>query len=370
MFDPSLFFRNIMSQPGSVEKLGNTWPGKMAQAAVNAAMLPGDVWHGNIDPMSEEGISRATDLAGLSMSGTLASPRGALGAGPTLPKKNVMTEIPPSPMTMQPPQGIKAYHGSPHDFDKFDITKIGTGEGAQSYGHGLYFAENPKVAMDYRNKLSDATGTVSYQIGQNVYERGSPEWKILGTLYNDGKQKANQLLNIYRKDAAANAPYIRDMDPDFIQKMEAALSQVNRKSDVKQNLGRMYEVNINARPDQFLDWDKPLAQQSKGVQEMLAKRDPDMWAPHGNDYDPTELGQIIVQRLGQTPQTSQMLNQAGIPGIRYLDQGSRNEGKGTFNYVVFNDNLIDILKKYGIGGIAAAPVVAGAVNSQEPIANY
>jgi len=41
-------------------------------------------------------------------------------------------------------KGIKAYHGSPHDFDKFSMQKIGTGEGAQAYGHGLYFAENPK----------------------------------------------------------------------------------------------------------------------------------------------------------------------------------------------------------------------------------
>jgi len=42
--------------------------------------------------------------------------------------------------------GIKAYHSSPHDFDRFDLSKIGTGEGAQVYGHGLYFAENPKVS--------------------------------------------------------------------------------------------------------------------------------------------------------------------------------------------------------------------------------
>jgi hypothetical protein len=43
-------------------------------------------------------------------------------------------------------QGIRAYHGSPHDFDRFDLNKIGTGEGAQAYGHGLYFAENEGVA--------------------------------------------------------------------------------------------------------------------------------------------------------------------------------------------------------------------------------
>ena len=39
-----------------------------------------------------------------------------------------------------PPPGIVAYHGSPHSFDQFDTSKIGTGEGEQAYGHGLYFA--------------------------------------------------------------------------------------------------------------------------------------------------------------------------------------------------------------------------------------
>ena len=37
----------------------------------------------------------------------------------------------------QAPKGIRAYHGSPHDFDRFDMSKIGTGEGAQAYGLSL-----------------------------------------------------------------------------------------------------------------------------------------------------------------------------------------------------------------------------------------
>jgi hypothetical protein len=49
---------------------------------------------------------------------------------------------------------IKAYHGSPHDFNAFDLSKIGTGEGAQAYGHGLYFAENEGTAKSYRDALS------------------------------------------------------------------------------------------------------------------------------------------------------------------------------------------------------------------------
>ncbi|MGL4556087.1 MAG: hypothetical protein ACRCV5_01190, partial [Afipia sp.] len=52
-------------------------------------------------------------------------------------------------------KGIRAFHGSPHDFDRFDVSKIGTGEGAQAYGHGLYFAESEGVAKSYRDKLQD-----------------------------------------------------------------------------------------------------------------------------------------------------------------------------------------------------------------------
>ena len=56
---------------------------------------------------------------------------------------------------MSPMAGaIKAYHGTPHEFDRFDMSKIGTGEGAQAYGYGLYFAENPEVSEGYRKSLS------------------------------------------------------------------------------------------------------------------------------------------------------------------------------------------------------------------------
>lgn len=45
---------------------------------------------------------------------------------------------------------------------------------------------------------------------------------------------------------------------------------------------------------------------------------------------------------------SEALRQNGVPGIRYLDQGSRAAGEGTSNYVVFpgNEHLIEILRRY------------------------
>ena len=62
--------------------------------------------------------------------------------------------LPFVPSASQVKQGIKAYHGSPHDFDKFSTEQIGTGEGAQAYGHGLYFAETEDVAKEYRDQLT------------------------------------------------------------------------------------------------------------------------------------------------------------------------------------------------------------------------
>jgi hypothetical protein len=70
-----------------------------------------------------------------------------------------------------PPQvGIKqtgnsfdqsAYHGSPHIFDRFSLDAIGSGEGAQAYGWGLYFAGKKAIAQFYRDKLTQSDGSTS-----------------------------------------------------------------------------------------------------------------------------------------------------------------------------------------------------------------
>jgi hypothetical protein len=56
---------------------------------------------------------------------------------------------------------------------------------------------------------------------------------------------------------------------------------------------------------------------------------------------------------------------AGIPGIRYLDQGSRGAGQGTHNYVVFDPATIEILRKYGLAGLIAGGGAAAAGTQQQ-----
>ena len=146
-----------------------------------------------------------------------------------------------------------------------------------------------------------------------------------------------------------------------------------------QNTGKMYEVNINADPEHFLDWDKPLSEQPETLRNAL----PGMIQQYGGDLQklvsangdlrPAVPGQSVYQALSKAiagnenfarnpPQAADVLRDAGIPGIKYLDQGSRGAGKGTRNYVVFNDKLIDLIKKYGIAGMASG---AAAQSNQD-----
>ena len=75
-----------------------------------------------------------------------------------------------------------AYHGSPYIFDKFDISKLGSGEGAQAYSRGMYFAEAPDVARGYQMALSQ-------KAGQETTINGKPIVDIYNQIYN----KANKL---------------------------------------------------------------------------------------------------------------------------------------------------------------------------------
>lgn len=232
---------------------------------------------------------------------------------------------------------IRAYHGSPHDFDKFDLSKIGTGEGAQAYGHGLYFAENPQTAQAYRDQLSGRPVTLpsvdSPHFQQSMREAiANNAVQVAGKDVELAKRSLTERINGYPAGSNARRDY------------EAALDMLHETPS--KFAGRMYEVNINADPARFLDWDKGGKKIYNDAMDSLPKN-------------------LTIPQYG--PLTAKALADQGIPGIKYLDQGSRGTGEGTNNFVVFNDKLIDIMRKYGIalpGGAAAAD--AYTTRSHEP----
>ena len=119
----------------------------------------------------------------------------------------------------------------------------------------------------------------------------------------------------------------------------------------------MYEVNIKGDPEHFLDWDKPLSQQGEKVRQFASN---DLAGYGDGKRDPLGMtGAEFVRGLGEkTADATPILKEQGIPGIRYLDQGSRDGGTGTSNYVVFDPATIEIMRKYGLMGPMAG--VGGA----------
>jgi len=158
--------------------------------------------------------------------------------------------------------GITAYHGSPYDFERFDTSKIGTGEGAQVYGHGLYFAENEPVAKNYRDQLRQE---YVYVDGEKM-PHPSEETPHTNTLYTFANQlyqmgwDADQAVEFAKQHAESLKP---DLESDNFYKQrkaqhaqewaEAVEPFKGKKIEWRQDPGHMYEVHIKGHPDHFLD---------------------------------------------------------------------------------------------------------------------
>jgi len=231
--------------------------------------------------------------------------------------------------------GITAYHGSPHDFEQFDTSKIGTGEGAQAYGHGLYFAESEPVAKSYSEGLS------SKPIISNALQSGQfsddPSFRAASAVRLNGGE--DQALKIMRGN------------PDTPRNKEniSAILDGSYKKHIFPK-GHMYEVAIDAHPDHFLDWDKPLSEQSEHVKNAFNERAG--LFEHGMPYTGKDLYRIFEDMHGNdSEKASQHLSDHGIHGIKYLDAGSRGSNEQqTRNYVVFDHNRVKVNRKYEQGG--------------------
>ena len=235
--------------------------------------------------------------------------------------------------------GLTAFHGSPHRFSKFDASKIGTGEGAQAYGHGLYFAEAPGVAKGYQTALSAERG-FSYD-GKTGLTRSEVEDMVnakYGSGYLDGVIRPSGVAGSFIDDMVtglkrSEGSYPRQYKPSSER---AKLYDELRGKITHADPGSFYTVDI---PDQMigkmLDWDKPLGQQ-KELKDVLNKIRTEIALPKLQDAEGAGFAyQALANAVGGQANASALLKQYGIPGIRYLDQGSRGAGTGTRNFVVF-----------------------------------
>jgi len=256
-------------------------------------------------------------------------------------------------MDDQSQQNLTAYHGSPHDFDQFQTSQIGTGEGAQSFGHGLYFAQNEGVAKSYRDKLA---GQDTYLI-DHILEH-APELKNVD---RDTQMDLHKWATDEKHDPHAAAKWaqagnsrLRQFDPTRIANVLSSYRNAAR--------GHMYEVGINAHPNDFLDWDEFRVNQpnkvnravSKLIEDKINKENPS----HEQKYKYVSgalKGREIYQLIHEDPkEAARLLHEHGVKGIKYLDEMSRykddDDEDKTYNYVVFNDKDVHVKRKYAHGG--------------------
>ena len=169
-----------------------------------------------------------------------------------------------------PAMMIPVSHGSPHLFDKFDMSKIGTGEGAQAYGHGLYYADgfDSPVAQSYsRNEF----GGTALEVNGVPLSDYSPRYGLttkgramLSKLAANSKS-TNEFLG--RLDEIRGT--VPEKDKTLLDSLFGDLKNASLKYKTD---GNLYNVNLRwpdpAReaadplgPQHFLDWDKPLSEQ-------------------------------------------------------------------------------------------------------------
>jgi hypothetical protein len=271
------------------------------------------------------------------------------------------------------------YHGSPHKFEKFDSSKIGTGEGAQAYGHGMYLAQEPKVAQEYQfinasvnpdevtynGKSLESLYNASYAAQDRAHRMPN------GPAKRAAIEKANAEAGFWEKIMTRNHPklVIDDaLNPDNgwpAQEKFAKSLDLKKFGGVDMNPGNLYKTDL---PDEkiakMLDWDKPLSQQTPEVQKIAREADLsgakqgsrlrgvlEAWR-EGRDVGVEAKGADLHHALTEFGNNNQagvaeMFRNAGIPGIRYLDADSRAAGKGTSNFVVFpgEEDALTILER-------------------------
>ena len=275
---------------------------------------------------------------------------------------------------------LDVYHGTPHTLPptprnplgEFDASKIGTGEGAQAYGQGIYTAEGRPVAEAYASKLSNPVISFANKKPTDAIEKSLlTQYEKLAsrTEANYRGQAVDELWNIH-----ANPPHhqlygmsdiLKPLSPERLTERLEVINAAKRlgRPSVGDS-GNLYKVDL---PDEMiakmLDWDKPLSQQSESVKKALSadKRAKDSLYQNAAEYYRALTSQYAqnaplhysVEQAENFAQqfASQKLREMGIPGIKYLDATSRDAGKGTRNFVTFpgEEKKMTILERNGQG---------------------
>ena len=200
-------------------------------------------------------------------------------------------------------QVIRAYHGSPYDWDRVDMSMVGKGEGPLAEGFGLYTSSDPNQANWYRHRTAKLRRRILARDMQNARATG---------------------------------------DQELLSQAQELAAMLQRE----QPHGRTYELEIATPEASLINWDSPLSAQSPSVQEAVSRLLPGAMDDGGKmtgamAYRALSGGSLFDNATVRAQRdASARLFDAGVPGHSYVH--------GERNYVFYpgTEDQIRILRKY------------------------
>jgi hypothetical protein len=318
------------------------------------------------------------------------------------------------PTETQP--GIIAFHGSGADFDEFRLDKIGTGEGNQAFGYGLYFSDSEDIGKFYKNQILK-TQNVEYKgkpikfnnpddrdiLDKELIVQGLVRDRILGGKFNSQEaidSVINQLEQTIENSYDLSQPFKNVIDKEGYNSLVADLDYAKtlKADDFNYQEGKVYKVAIQPKPEELLDYDKPLSEQPKNVQDFYKNFKNSELGKLANESLNGELDRVtnptgeriygyvvegaagkifgnnpsreLVQQVQKNKDDYKLVTEellkANIKGLKFKSgQLSNIADSDATNFVIFDDKIINILEKYGIVGPVAVSATAAALRDDD-----
>ena len=228
---------------------------------------------------------------------------------------------------------IDAYHGTPYNITQFSTEKIGTGEGAQEFGWGLYFTNIKEIAKYYADTISkDKKTEGKYVYDVSIHEGKNPSEY---TFLNWDEKVNDDIKNKIRKQA----------------KKEGILEDFSNKLGMK--AGVLSNIKNYVQTKLYANKVVKLVNDGMSREEAIKKVSSDSNTTENNIQDAFNLytfrniksGSLyagLSNELGSDRKASEFLLRAGIDGIKYPATTISNQKTKGSNYVVFDENAVKI----------------------------
>ena len=280
-----------------------------------------------------------------------------------------------------------AWHGSPHDFDTFDLGAIGTGEGNQVHGWGLYFAKDKKVSDLYRRELSlihDVDKGTLFKVDVPDTKEMIDEQQSLNILSKETKQNLNAAINALPEQEKevfineyTNSPLFNHYAKKEIDELGSKFEQLDNEyrllkdeyldKFLKEDLNKITQRNLNRLSEKYNIDLKALKENPDSIKDvknqldtmwfnafteygMASKKYREIyWGKYKEDFSTLlndsgingrDFYLALSKALGGAKKASEHLNEYGVKGITYVGE---QDGRC---YVVFDDKAIKVIEKY------------------------